>query len=94
MKKRLGPLGKKKKKNRLGPLEKKKKLGPWKKKSIFWQLPYWKDNSLRHNLDVMHIEKNICDNIIGTLLEIEGKKKDHAKARLDLQHMGIRKIST
>lgn len=69
----------------------KKRPGPWKKKSIFWQLPYWKDNSLRHNVDVMHTEKNICDNIMGTLLDIEGKKKDHAKARLDLQHMGIRK---
>jgi hypothetical protein len=75
----------------LGKKYKKKRLGPWKKKSIFWQLPYWKDISLRHNLDVMHIEKNICDNIIGTLLEIEGKKKDHAKARLDLEKMGIRK---
>ena len=29
----------------------------WKKKSIFFRLPYWKDNLLRHNLDVMHIEK-------------------------------------
>ncbi|XP_045802538.1 uncharacterized protein LOC123896162 [Trifolium pratense] len=75
----------------LGKEYKKKRRGPWKKKSIFWQLPYWNDISLRHNLDVMHIEKNICDNIIGTLLEIEGKKKDHANARLDLQHMRIRK---
>ena len=31
-----------------------------KKKNIFFRLPYWKDNLLRHNLDVMHIEKN-CD---------------------------------
>jgi hypothetical protein len=29
----------------------------WKKKSIFFRLPYWKDNLLRHNLDIMHIEK-------------------------------------
>ena len=29
----------------------------WTKRSIFWDLPYWKDNLLRHNLDVMHIEK-------------------------------------
>jgi len=39
----------------------------------------------------MHIEKNIFDIIIGTLLDIPGKTKDHAKARLDLQEMGIRK---
>ncbi|XP_049414667.1 uncharacterized protein LOC125877411 [Solanum stenotomum] len=28
----------------------------WNKKSIFFQLPYWKCLLLRHNLDVMHIE--------------------------------------
>ncbi|XP_060183378.1 uncharacterized protein LOC132613386 [Lycium barbarum] len=48
-------------------------------------------NSLRHNLDVMHIEKNIFDNIIGTLLDISGKTKDHENARYDLKEMGIRK---
>nr|XP_043612588.1 uncharacterized protein LOC122584570 [Erigeron canadensis] len=60
------------------------------KKSIFFELPYWKDNLLRHNLDVMHIEKNVCDNIIGTLMNQDRKTKDHVKARLDLQEMGIR----
>ena len=29
----------------------------WKRKSIFFRLSYWKDNLLRHNLDVMLIEK-------------------------------------
>ena len=29
----------------------------WTKRSIFWDLPYWKDILLRHNLDVVHIEK-------------------------------------
>lgn len=33
--------------------------GSWKKRSIFFELPYWKHNKLRHNLDMMHIEKNI-----------------------------------
>jgi len=28
----------------------------WNKRAIFWDLAYWKDNLLRHNLDVMHIE--------------------------------------
>lgn len=46
---------------------------------------------IRHNLDVMHIEKNICDNIIGTLLSIEGKSEDTYKVRLDLADMKIRK---
>ena len=56
-----------------------------------WDLEYWKDLDLRHNLDVMHIEKNICDSIIGTLLNIEGKTKDTLKSRIDLTHLGIRK---
>lgn len=43
-----------------------------------------------HNLDAMHVEKNICESLMGTLLGIDGKSKDGEKARLDLQHMGIR----
>ncbi|XP_052111602.1 uncharacterized protein LOC127742970 [Arachis duranensis] len=39
----------------------------------------------------MHIEKNIVDSILGTLLDISGKTKDHTNARYDLQEMGIRK---
>ncbi|GMP72870.1 hypothetical protein CsSME_00030763 [Camellia sinensis var. sinensis] len=39
----------------------------------------------------MHIEKNICDNLVGTLLSIDGKNTDTDKARLDLAHMRIRK---
>ena len=38
----------------------------------------------------MHIEKNICESILGTLLEIEGKCKDDENARLDMEHLGIR----
>ena len=58
--------------------------------SILWKLPYWEDLLVPHILDVMHIEKNICDNILGTLLQIEGKSKDTHNARLDLYDMGIR----
>ena len=39
----------------------------------------------------MHVEKNVCDNIVGTLLNIEGITKDKDKARLDLAGMNIRK---
>ncbi|KAF7139861.1 hypothetical protein RHSIM_Rhsim06G0085100 [Rhododendron simsii] len=62
----------------------------WKKPSIFFELPYWKDNLLRHNLDVMHIEKNVCDSVLATLLNLIGKSKDHWKARQDLKDMGFR----
>lgn len=62
----------------------------WTKKSILYELPYWKKLKLRYNLDVMHIVKNICDNLLGTILNLDGKNKDTEKARLDLEDMGIR----
>ncbi|XP_071694922.1 uncharacterized protein [Rutidosis leptorrhynchoides] len=62
----------------------------WKKISIFFKLPYWKDNLIRHNLDVMHIEKNVCDSVIGTLMNLDEKTKDHINGRYDLEEMGIR----
>ena len=45
---------------------------------------------LRHNVHVMHIKKSICDNIIVTLLNIEGKTKDNLKSRIGLIHLGTR----
>ena len=59
------------------------------RKAGWCKLPYWKYLLLPHNLDVMHIEKNICDNLHGTLLKLEGKTKDTMNARLDLADMGI-----
>jgi len=38
----------------------------------------------------MHIEKNVCENIFETLLEMDGKSKDNLHARKDLQEMNIR----
>ena len=57
----------------------------WHKESIFWELPYWRDLNLRHNLDVMHIEKNFFDNIMNTLMSVKGKSKDTIKSRLDIE---------
>ncbi|KAI5338317.1 hypothetical protein L3X38_017588 [Prunus dulcis] len=62
----------------------------WKKKSKFFDLEYWKYLHVRHVLDVMHIEKNVCDSIIGTLLEIPEKNKYGIAARLDLLNMGVK----
>ncbi|XP_062014292.1 uncharacterized protein LOC133730785 [Rosa rugosa] len=61
----------------------------WKKKSVFFELEYWKFLPVRHNLDVMHIEKNVCDALIRTLLNIPGKTKDGVAARFDMVAMGI-----
>ncbi|XP_041009945.1 uncharacterized protein LOC121254047 [Juglans microcarpa x Juglans regia] len=38
----------------------------------------------------MHIKKNVVDNIIGTLLNIDSKSKDNLQACLDLKEMGLR----
>jgi len=57
----------------------------WTKRSIFLDLPYSKHKLLWHNLDVMHIEKNFCENIINSVMDVLGKSKDNARARLDIE---------
>ncbi|KAJ7963951.1 Transposon protein, putative, CACTA, En/Spm sub-class [Quillaja saponaria] len=57
----------------------------WAKISIFWELPYWSTNLIRHNLDVMHIEKNVFDNVFNTVMNMKGKTKDNPNGRMDLQ---------
>ncbi|XP_042952408.1 uncharacterized protein LOC122289468 isoform X2 [Carya illinoinensis] len=78
-----------------GKGSKKRKRTPeelnWTKQSIFIELPYWASLKLRHNLDMMHTEKNIFDNVLGTLMNIQGKTKDNINARRDLAELGIRK---
>jgi hypothetical protein len=39
---------------------------------------------LRHNLDVMHIENNVFENIFKTVMDVKGKTKDNIKAKLDI----------
>jgi hypothetical protein len=62
----------------------------WKKQLIFWELSYWKDLDVCHSIDVMHVEKNVCERLLGTLLNTDGKTRDHGYARADLKKMGIR----
>ena len=35
----------------------KSKTSIWKKRSIFFDLPYWSDLDIRHCIDIMHMEK-------------------------------------
>ncbi|XP_057248861.1 uncharacterized protein LOC104906231 [Beta vulgaris subsp. vulgaris] len=63
---------------------KKAKKG-WFKQSSFWELPYWKDLLIRHNLDVMHIEKNFFDQLIHTVMDVKGQTSDNVSARKDLK---------
>ncbi|GJX06632.1 hypothetical protein Tco_0194564 [Tanacetum coccineum] len=60
----------------------------WTKRSIFYELAYWSFLTLKHNLDVMYIEKNVLKSILNTLL-MNDKSKDTAKARQDLKRLGI-----
>ncbi|XP_021756658.1 uncharacterized protein LOC110721778 isoform X1 [Chenopodium quinoa] len=61
----------------------------WKKKSTFFDLEYWEYNLLRHNLDVMHIEKNVCENLLGTLLDMDNAR-DEKSAREALEKLNIK----
>jgi len=36
----------------------------------------------------MYIKKNICDNLIGTLLNLDGQSKDNKMAQKDCMEMG------
>ncbi|XP_021761466.1 uncharacterized protein LOC110726319 isoform X1 [Chenopodium quinoa] len=64
-------------------------FGQWKKFSTFFRLPYWSKLLVRHNLDVMHIEKNICDSILATVLDIPNKTKDTLNVRKDLLKLNM-----
>jgi hypothetical protein len=58
----------------------------WKKKSIFWELEYWKVLEVRSTIDVMHLTKNLCVNLLG-FLGLYGKTKDTPEAREDQQRL-------
>jgi hypothetical protein len=37
----------------------------------------------------MHVEKNVCESLLETLLNTDGKTRDHGDVRADLKKMGI-----
>ena len=57
-----------------------------KKKSIFWELPYWEVHEVRSAIDVMHLTKNLCVKLLG-FLGVYGKSKDTPEARQDQQRI-------
>ncbi|XP_027174679.1 uncharacterized protein LOC113774329 [Coffea eugenioides] len=62
----------------------------WLKKSIFFELPYWSTNKIRHNLDIMHIVKNVCEILLATVMGTGHKNRDTWQAREDLKEMRLR----
>ena len=57
---------------------------PMWKKSIFWELPYWQVLEVRSAIDVIHLMKNLCVNLLG-FMGVYGKPKDTFEARQDLR---------
>ena len=57
-------LGKQKRSAKAKSADKKR----WKKMSILWELPYWKDIAVRHSIDLMHVKKNVCGSLLGILM--------------------------
>ncbi|GJU24243.1 putative transposase-associated domain-containing protein [Tanacetum coccineum] len=63
----------------------------WKKFNIWYRkLRYWRHNSVPHCIDFMHVEKNVAESLVGTLLHVPGKTKDGVNARLDLAELGVK----
>nr|GEY02691.1 hypothetical protein [Tanacetum cinerariifolium] len=63
----------------------------WKKFNIWYRkLRYWRHNSVPHCIDFMHVEKNVCESLVKTLLYVPGKTKDGMNARLDMAELGIK----
>ena len=62
---------------------------PFKKQSIFFQyLPYWPDLEVPHAIDAMHVQKNVFESLIATLMDT-GKSKDGLKARKDMVQLNV-----
>jgi hypothetical protein len=56
----------------------------WTHKCGLWELPYAKELILIHNIDVMHQEHNIGENILSTCMGFTGKTKDNLNTRRNL----------
>jgi hypothetical protein len=64
----------------------------FKKKSIFFEYwHYWKELDVWHVIVGMHVQKNMFESIIGTLLDIKGKTKEWLNSRMDLVNLGIKR---
>jgi hypothetical protein len=56
----------------------------WTHKSCLSELPYAKALILPHNIDLMHQEQNIVENIMSMCLDVTSFTKDNLNARKDL----------
>jgi hypothetical protein len=56
----------------------------WTHKSCLWELTYAKALILPHNIDLMHQERNIVENIIRMCFDATSFSKDNVNARKDI----------
>jgi hypothetical protein len=62
---------------------------PFKKKSIFFlYLEYWPQLEVPHAIDAMHVQKNVFESLITTLMDTT-KSKDSLKARRDMEQANV-----
>jgi len=61
----------------------------WPRRSLLFDLPYLKNNPMRHVLDVMHAENNIAKHIVGTCLG-GSHSKDGENARKDFKSLKLK----
>lgn len=54
-------------------------------KKYFSDLPYWKTNLVRQNLDIKHLRENVFNNIFHTIMDNRERTKDNEKARMELK---------
>ncbi|GKA38405.1 retrovirus-related pol polyprotein from transposon TNT 1-94, partial [Tanacetum coccineum] len=60
---------------------------PFKKQKRVVKAKYWRHNSVPHYIDFMHVEMNVAESLVETLLHVPGKTKDVVNARLDLAEL-------
>jgi hypothetical protein len=61
---------------------------PFKKQSIFQYLEYWPQLEVPHAIDVMHMQKNVFESLIATLMDT-AKSKDGLKAQRDMEQLHV-----
>ncbi|XP_026441128.1 uncharacterized protein LOC113340137 [Papaver somniferum] len=62
----------------------------WRRYNIWHRLlRYWRYNDVQHCIDFMHVENNVGQSLVGTLLH-NGNSKDGLNARLDLVRLGLK----
>jgi len=52
----------------------------WKKKSIFWDVPYWEFLEVHNTIDMMHLTKNLCVNLLSFLGTYGRKTKKYTRS--------------